>query len=110
MHGCKRIEKTRSLHSVMSTDNCNWTLKTREYSCFCDSCIDEDYEECINQTRGYTGAWISVPLDVTDTFDKDDKFFDDIPLISNDYNHISGLVKVGEYHKKNLNLLILIIN
>ena len=52
-----------------------------------------------SQTHGYTDAWISVPLDVTDTFDKDDKFFDDIPLISDDYNHIYGLVKVGEYHK-----------
>ena len=64
MHGCKRIEKTHSLHSVMSTDKCNWTLKTREYSCFRDSCIDEDYQECINQTRGYTSAWISIPPDV----------------------------------------------
>ena len=100
MHGCKRIENTRSLHLVMSTDNCNWTLKTREYSCCCDSCIDEDYQECINQTHGYIGAWILVPLDVTDTFDKDeDQKFDNIPLISNDYNHTSGLVIVGRYHK-----------
>ena len=74
-------------------------MKTREYSYFCDSCIDEDYEECISQTCGYTGAWISIPLDVTDTFDKDDENFDDIPLISDDYNHISRLVKVGKYHK-----------
>ena len=71
----------------------------RDYSCFCDSCIDEDYQECINQTCGRIGAWISVPLDVTDTFDKDDENFDDIPLISDDYNHISGLVKVGKYDK-----------
>ena len=100
MHGCKRIEKTRSLHLVMSIDNHNWTLKTREYSYFCDSCIDEDYQECINKTHGYMGAWILVPLDVIDTFDKDeDENFDDIPLIFDDYNHISGLVKVGKYHK-----------
>ena len=99
MHGCKKVEKTRSLHSVMSTNNRNWTLKTREYSCFYESCIDEDYQECINQTHGYTGAWISIPLDVTDTFDKDeDGNLDDIPLISDDYNHISRLVKVGKYH------------
>ena len=99
MHACERIEKTRSLHSFMSIDNCNWTSKTTEYSCFCDNYIDEDYQECINQTRGYTSAWILVPLDVTDTFDKDDEKFDDIPLIYNDYNHICGLVKVGKYHK-----------
>ena len=73
-------------------------MKTREYSCFCDSCIDETHEECINQTHGYKGAWISVPLDVIDTFDKGDEIFDDIPLISNNYNHISRLVKVGWYH------------
>ena len=74
-------------------------MKTREYSCFCDSCIHEDYQECIDQTHGYTGAWISIQLDVTDTFDKDDENFDDIPLIFDDYNHIFGLVKVGKYHK-----------
>ena len=39
---------------------------------------DEDYKECINQAHGYTGAWISVPLDVTNTFDKDDENFDDV--------------------------------
>ena len=100
MHGCKRIEKEHSLHLVMSTDNHNWTLKTREYSCFCDNCIDEDYQQCINKKCGYTSAWILVPLDVTHTFDKDeDENFDDILLISNDYNHISRLVKVGKYHK-----------
>ena len=26
-------------------------------------------------------------------------FFDDIPLISDDYNYIFGLVEVGKYHK-----------
>ena len=56
-------------------------------------------KKCINQTRGYTGAWILVPLDVTDTFDKDEKNFDDIRLIFDDYDHMSGLVKVGKYHK-----------
>ena len=40
-----------------------------------------------------------VPLDVAEIFEKDDENFDDIPLISNDYNHISRLVKVGKYHK-----------
>ena len=38
-------------------------------------------------------------LILLDTFDKDDNFFDDIPSIFDDYNHISGLVKVCEYHK-----------
>ena len=81
MHGCKRIEKAHSLNSFMSIDNHKWTLKIREYSCFCGSCIDKDYQECINQTHGYTGAWISVPLDVTNTVDTDDNFFDYIPWL-----------------------------
>ena len=99
MHGCKRIEKTRSLHSVMSTDHRNWTLYTRDYSCFCYDCIAENYNRCINQDRGYVGLWTLVPLDVTDTANGDeDENFDDIPLISTDYNHISGLVRIGKFN------------
>jgi len=81
-------------------------LKTREYSCFCGNCIHEDYQECINQTHGYIVTWILVPLDITDTFDKDDEKFDDILLISNDYNHFCRLIKVGEYHKNYSQLVI----
>ena len=39
-------------------------------------------------------------FNVTNTIDKnEDENFDDIPLISYDYNHIFELVKVGKYHK-----------
>ena len=38
-----------------------------------------------------------MPLDVTNTPNGDeDENFDDIPLISTDYNHISGLVRIGK--------------
>lgn len=96
IHGCKRVEKTRSLHSVMSTDSNVWSLYTRDYSCFCYDCISENYGECINQKCGYVGEWNLVPLDVTNTNDEvEDENFDDIPLISTDYDHISGLIKIG---------------
>ena len=97
MHACKRVEKTRSLHSVMSTNSNVWSLYTREYSCFCPNCIDEDYGGCINQERGYVGEWTLVPLDVINTNEFEDENYDDIPLISSDYNHISGLIRVGMY-------------
>ena len=99
MHGCKRIEKTRSLHSVMSTNHQNWTLYMRDYSCFFFYCIDENHFECINQNCGYVGSWSLVPLVVTNIGNDsdEDENFDDIPLISLDYNHISRLVRIGKY-------------
>ena len=73
-------------------------LNTRDYSCFYCHYIANNYEECINQDHGYVGAWNLVPLVVTDTFDRDeDENFDDVPLISTDYDHISGLVKISKY-------------
>ena len=97
MHACKRVEKTQSLHLVMSTNSNVWSLYAREYSCFCLDCIDEDYDGCINQERGYVGEWNLVPLDVINTNEFEDENYDDIPLISSDYNHISGLTRVGMY-------------
>lgn len=99
MHGCKSVERTRSLHCVMSTDNRPWTLYTRDYSCFCSDCILENYVDCKNQELGYVSEWKMVPLDVSDTYEdsNEDENFEDIPLISGDYDHISGLIKKGTY-------------
>lgn len=99
MHGCKSVERTRSLHCVMSTDNRPWTLYTRDYSCFCSECIFENYVDCKNQELGYVSEWKMVPLDVFDTYEdsNEDENFEDIPLISGDYDHISGLIKKGTY-------------
>ncbi|KAH9311061.1 hypothetical protein KI387_026096, partial [Taxus chinensis] len=44
-----------------------------------------------------TGEWKQVPLVVDDTYGSDhDDSFEDVPLISIDYDHISGLVKQGD--------------
>ena len=99
MHGSKSLEKTRSLHFVTSINHHNWTLYTRDYSCFFYYCIVENYNRCINQDHGYVGLWTLVPLVVTDTTNGDeDENIDDIPLISTDYNHISGLVRIGKFN------------
>ncbi|KAH9308100.1 hypothetical protein KI387_036011, partial [Taxus chinensis] len=43
------------------------------------------------------GEWKQVPLVVDDTYGSDhDDSFEDVPLISTDYDHISGLVKQGD--------------
>ena len=97
MHAFKRLEKTQSLHSVMSIDSNVWSLYTREYSCFCLDCIDENYDGCINQECGYTSEWTLVPLDVINMNEFEDENHDDIPLISRDYDHILGLIRVGMY-------------
>lgn len=80
----------------MSMDSNVWSLYTRDYSCFCyEYCIFENYDECINQKCGYVSEWNLVPLDVTNINDVQDESFDNIPLISIDYDHISGLIKIG---------------
>ena len=38
-----------------------------------------------------------MPLDVINMNDSKDKNYDDIPLISSDYDHISRLIGVGMY-------------
>ena len=40
-----------------------------------------------------------MPLEVSNTANGDeDENFDDIPLISTDYNHISRLVRIGKFN------------
>ena len=100
MHGCKRVEKTRSLHFFRSLDSRHgWILDTRDYSCSCIEFIEgnSDYA-CNNQELGYVGKWDTVPLVVSETYDEDEEErFEDIPLISIDYDHISGLVRKGTH-------------
>ena len=43
------------------------------------------------------GEWTLVTLDVINMNDSEDKNYDDIPLISSDYDHISRLISVGMY-------------
>ena len=81
----------------MSIDSNVWSLYTREHSCFCLDYIDENYDGCINQEHGYVGEWTLVPLDVINTNEFEDENYDDIPLISSDYDHILGLIRVGMY-------------
>ncbi|KAH9328634.1 hypothetical protein KI387_000742, partial [Taxus chinensis] len=96
-YGCERIPNSRSLHSLMTMDSNNWTICTRDYSCFCYECMNKSYSECNSKKHGYVGEWKKVPLVVDDTYGSDhDDSFEDVPLISTDYDHISGLVKQGD--------------
>ena len=104
MHACKRVENTRSLNSIMSTDSNVWSLYTREYSCIFPNCIDENYDGCINEEHGYVGEWTLVPLDVINTNEFEDEKNDDIRLISNNYDHILELTRVGMYFITFLNI------
>ena len=81
----------------MTIDSNVWSLYTREYLCVYLDYIDENYDGFINQERGYVGEWTLVPLDVINMNEFEDENYDDIPLISSDYDHISGLIRVGMY-------------
>ena len=41
--------------------------------------------------------WTLVPLDVINTNEFEDEKYDDIPLISSNYDHILGFIRVGMY-------------
>lgn len=86
----------------MSTDSNVWSLYTRKYSCFFPSCIDENYDDFINQERGYVSEQTLVPLDVINMNEFENENYDDIPLISSDSDHISRLTKDGMYVYKSV--------
>ncbi|KAL3696603.1 hypothetical protein R1sor_010679 [Riccia sorocarpa] len=65
---CLPIKGTRSLHCFHGYSRVNPTLlKTRELSCFCPSCVDDEGVNCPN--KRYTGDWKLEnvhPLKLTD--------------------------------------------
>jgi hypothetical protein len=47
--GCTTIPESRSLHSIFSFSAANPTkLMVRQLSCYCPSCIDENWKNCQN--------------------------------------------------------------
>ena len=45
----KPIKGSRQIHSIMATDDLNGLeIKSRLLSCYCDSCMDGEYEHCQN--------------------------------------------------------------
>ena len=90
----------------MTMDSNNWTICTRYYSCFYYQCMKKSYSERNSKKHGYVGEWKKVPLVVDDTYGSDhDDSFEDVPLISTDYDHISGLVKQGMFYLKGSSII-----
>ena len=58
----KQIKGSRQIHSIMATeDRPGLKIKSRLLSCYCDSCIDGEYEDCLNQD--WIQPWEDIELE-----------------------------------------------
>lgn len=55
---CKTVPGTRKLHSVLGVER--GIIKTRRLSCFCSSCLQRNFDECLN--KQYVDEWKLVKL------------------------------------------------
>jgi hypothetical protein len=64
--GCATIRGSRSLHSIFSFSAADPTkFMVRQLSCYCLSCIDEDWKNC--QNTWHVQPWRCIKLRPTDT-------------------------------------------
>ena len=56
----KEVKGNRSIHSVLSGNN-SCQIQTRQLSCCCENCIEENYDACKN--GDYVTTWQSVQLE-----------------------------------------------
>ena len=56
----KKVKGNRSIHAVMSTDG-GCTLSSRSLSCYCDPCLECNYEACENSN--YVSGWEEQDLE-----------------------------------------------
>ena len=56
----KEVKGNRAIHSVLSGSN-SCSIRTRQLSCYCENCIEEDYEAC--QNADFVSAWQTVQLE-----------------------------------------------
>ena len=53
------VKGNRAIHSVLSSGSGN-NLETRQLSCYCNNCIDGDYDDC--EEKGYVDEWEAVEV------------------------------------------------
>ena len=56
----KGVKGNRAIDSVLSGSN-SCSIRTRQLSCYCENCIEEDYKACKN--TDYFSAWQTVQLE-----------------------------------------------
>lgn len=65
-HNCDTISGSRQLHSIFAISPADPTkLMVRELSCFCASCLVEDWETC--ESKGHVKSWQLVKLKPANT-------------------------------------------
>lgn len=97
--GCATIPGSRSLHSIFSFSAADPTkLMVRQLSCYCPSCIDEDWENC--QNTGHVQPWRCIKLRPTDTDYVRDVMMDNVDqddwAFGGDGEEMSDLINVGD--------------
>ena len=58
----KQIKGSRQIYSILATnESAESRLKTRRLSCYCDQCLDCDYEVCEN--RDFVDEWEEINIE-----------------------------------------------
>lgn len=56
----KKVKGNQAICSVLSGSN-SCSIQTRHLSCYCESCVEEEYEACKN--ADHVSAWQTVELE-----------------------------------------------
>lgn len=63
-HHFKEIKGNQAIHSILARGQ-GGQLEVRDLSCYCDNCIHENYEQCVN--TAHVKKWESQVLEPEDT-------------------------------------------
>jgi hypothetical protein len=92
---CKTIPGSRSMHSVRAKQGNPLVIFMRKRSCFCVSCLDEDWDSCEN--KAHVGEWVQVNLQPSvlpeEGLDGDS---DDEPQFGGNHDELSSQLTSGD--------------
>ncbi|CAM6096299.1 unnamed protein product [Calypogeia fissa] len=96
---CKTVDGSRSKHSIQSVSHTNSTLlRVREFSCFCDFCVDGGDGPCTNaqHVKRYDLITLEPCITVGHSDESDESGDEDEQRVSTDGETLASTLEEGE--------------